>query len=687
MLRSLFAGVSGLASNIIELDVVGNNISNVNTIGYKSARVTFQEILTQNLKSATRPISGGLGGTNPQQIGLGTVVGSIDSQFTQGNLRTTGGKTDLAIQGEGFFTLSDGRQLSYTRAGNFTFDAENFLVDAGTGKRVQGLLADEDGNFISGAQGDIQLDPSTVVPAQASETVQLFGNLSSNSDALGTHMESARPFLAVATGADLLETLHAAFEGADLNVNQGNKIALTGTVNGVPITNQTFEVGVDGTTVTDLLNFVQTGLVASGAAGVTASLQADGTVRIANGGAASLTNIKLELGGSTNFNQIMLFGNIAAGGSGDSAGKLLSPATSSDLLNQIYNGRGQSLNLNFDPLSNQTVIQIGGTLGGEAITSRAMLVTSGVTTLGDLLSEMNQAFNISNAQGVSLTDEGLIDVRGDIGLENRIDNISIQEPSNDVSNLATSFEFRTIEQAKDANSYTVTTVVYDSLGNTHNLTLSFTKRTGASVWDWRASLDKDEEIISGETGTVNFDEQGSLVSFLFTDGGGTLSFRPQANGTQGAEVVNLVIDPGVLGGVNGLTQFAPADQIQSLADGYTVGRLLDFDIDGRGVIAGRFSNDTVRALARIGMGRFNNPNGLMRVGNNSFTVSGNSGQAIQGFAGDGGMGTISPGALEASNVDLAEQFTRLVVAQRAFQSNARVITTGDEVLQELVNIV
>ena len=117
MLRSLFAGVTGLGANIIELDVVGNNISNVNTVGFKSARVTFQEILTQNIRSATRPAEGGgLGGVNPQQIGLGAVVGAIDSEFTQGNLRTTGNKTDLAIQGEGFFVLSDGKSLSYTRA-------------------------------------------------------------------------------------------------------------------------------------------------------------------------------------------------------------------------------------------------------------------------------------------------------------------------------------------------------------------------------------------------------------------------------------------------------------------------------------------------------------------------------------------------------------------------------------------
>jgi flagellar hook protein FlgE len=687
MLRSLFAAVSGLSTNIVELDVVGNNISNVNTVGFKQARVTFQEILTQNLKPATRPVSGGLGGTNPQQIGLGTVVASIDSQFSQGNLRTTGGKTDLAIQGDGFFILSDGRSQSYTRAGNFTFDANNFLVDASTGKRVQGLLADVNGTFLSGANGDLQIDPSTVVPAKASSEVKVFGNLSSKSDAVGTHLVSKGAFLAIAQGGSSLLTLHGSVAGNDLNIGNGNKVSLTGLVNGIPITSQTFEVGVNGTTVTDLVGFMQNGLVASGAAGVTATLQPDGTISINNGGATSLQNLKLEIGGAVDFNQTMLFNDVPAGGTSVSAGALLTPATRADTLDSLYNAAGKKLNIAFDPVSNQTVLQVGGTRGGEAITSLSMLATRGVTTLGDLLDRITDAFAISNAQGVSVTNEGFIDVVGDTELRNSLDNISIQEPKNDVSNLSTSFDFRTLAAAQDAKTYSVTTTVYDSLGDTHNLTLNFTKRTGFNIWDWKASLDKGEEVLNGETGTVTFDEKGSLVSFLYTDGGGQISFRPQATGTQGAEVVNLAVNPGTTNGVNGLTQFAPADQLQSLANGYTVGRLSDFDIDRRGVISGRFSNDTVLALARIAISRFSNPNGLVRVGNNSFTISGNSGQAIFGFAGEGSAGEINPGALEASNVDLAEQFTRLVVAQRAFQANARVITTGDRVLQDLVNIV
>ncbi len=700
MLRSLFAGVTGLSANIAELDVVGNNISNVNTIGFKSARVTFQEILTQNVRSATRPSeSGGLGGVNPQQIGLGTIVGSIDSEFQQGNLRTTGNKTDLAIQGDGFFVLSDGNSLSYSRAGNFAFDANNTLVNASTGLKVQGMLADDNGEFTSGAIQDIQIDPSTVMPAQPTSSIQVFGNLSSDSDAQGTHLVQAGPLLATAVGADELATLHSGADGTDMNLGTGDEIGLTGKVGGVDLVDLRFEIGdpttgADGTTLEDLRAWFENELTTAAGVGITVTINADGSMSIANpAGGPMLEDIKLQVGGRVDFNQVMLFGNqIAPGDTGTSAATMLSPATDTDVLDDLFNRDGQRLNFVFedDPLvpgRRVTSIEIGGTLGNEAITPVVFEIEENVTQLSELISRLEQAFRISNSDGVSIGADGRIDVQGDVGEAFGIDNISIREQDNLFSNLGTSLDFTVIDEAKDADTYSVTSTVYDSLGNTHNLTLDFTKRTGLNIWDWQAKLDGDEEITAGETGTVTFSEDGRLQSFLYTDGGGQISFRPQAQGTQGAEPVSIVIDPGTIGGVNGLTQYSQKDQIQSVSDGFGVGRLIDFDIDRRGVVTGRFSNDTVLNMARISLASFNNPAALVRNGSNTYAVSGNSGQAVMGFATEGSMGELAAGALEASNVDLSEQFTRLVVAQRAFQSNARVISTSDEVLQELVNIV
>ncbi|MDK2882704.1 MAG: flagellar hook protein FlgE, partial [Bacillota bacterium] len=107
MMRSMYAAVSGLRNHQIRMDVIGNNIANVNTVGFKKSRVTFQDAFTQILRGASRP-QGGVGGTNPMQVGLGMVLGSIDTIHTKGNTQITGNMTDLAIDGEGYFILNSG---------------------------------------------------------------------------------------------------------------------------------------------------------------------------------------------------------------------------------------------------------------------------------------------------------------------------------------------------------------------------------------------------------------------------------------------------------------------------------------------------------------------------------------------------------------------------------------------------
>jgi flagellar hook protein FlgE len=140
MMRSLFAGVSGLKNHQTRMDVVGNNISNVNTYGFKTSRVTFQDMLSQTIAGAAKPEEN-KGGVNPKQIGLGMNIASIDKLFTQGSLQTTGNQTDLAISGDGFFVTSQGDKKYYTRAGNFTLDKDGTLVSPANGLRVQGWMA------------------------------------------------------------------------------------------------------------------------------------------------------------------------------------------------------------------------------------------------------------------------------------------------------------------------------------------------------------------------------------------------------------------------------------------------------------------------------------------------------------------------------------------------------------------
>ena len=137
MLRSLMSGVSGVRGHQVSLDVVGNNIANVNTAGYKRSNITFQDLLYQNTSGTMAP-NDQRGGVNAKQVGLGMQVSAIEVLHTQGTTQYTGSRTDFAIQGDGYFVVMDGNSRLFTRAGNFTLDGDSNLAQAGTGYKLQG---------------------------------------------------------------------------------------------------------------------------------------------------------------------------------------------------------------------------------------------------------------------------------------------------------------------------------------------------------------------------------------------------------------------------------------------------------------------------------------------------------------------------------------------------------------------
>ncbi len=128
MIRSMFSAISGIKNHQTKMDVISNNIANVNTLAYKSSRVTFQDIYSQTIKPASSS-TGVSGGTNPQQIGMGVGISSIDTNFTPSANQVTGNALDLALEGDGFFVVTDGSADYYTRAGSFTFDGDDNIVN------------------------------------------------------------------------------------------------------------------------------------------------------------------------------------------------------------------------------------------------------------------------------------------------------------------------------------------------------------------------------------------------------------------------------------------------------------------------------------------------------------------------------------------------------------------------------
>ena len=177
MMRSLYSGVSGLKNHQTRMDVVGNNISNVNTTGFKSSRVTFSDTLSQTLSGASAPTEN-RGGTNPKQIGLGSATSAIDTLFTDGSVQSTGVNTDLCLSGNGLFIVKDGNLSYYTRNGNFKFDKEGYYVNS-DGLKVQGWSATTPGDAVNtnGQPSEICIPAGKTMAASATSKATFSSNL------------------------------------------------------------------------------------------------------------------------------------------------------------------------------------------------------------------------------------------------------------------------------------------------------------------------------------------------------------------------------------------------------------------------------------------------------------------------------------------------------------------------------
>ncbi|MCS7220763.1 MAG: flagellar hook protein FlgE [Anaerolineae bacterium] len=221
----------------------------------------------------------------------------------------------------------------------------------------------------------------------------------------------------------------------------------------------------------------------------------------------------------------------------------------------------------------------------------------------------------------------------------------------------------------------VTFEVYDSMGTSHYITLTFEK-TANNTWSITPSEnDPDMAITSPLPANLVFDAQGNVAS------GGTPSLTiTLSNGANTPQTINLDL--------TSLTQLADLSEVRAVSqDGNAAGALVGFDVATSGIVMGVYSNGLRQAVGQIALATFRNPAGLIKEGQNLYSESANTGARTVGVAGTGERGQINAGYLEMSNVDLATQFTDMIRAQRGFQANSRVISASDQMLQELVNIV
>lgn len=182
MNRSLYSGLSGTIASQAYIDVLGNNIANANTVGFKEGKVTFQDAFYQTLRGGRAGSESGPGGIDPAQVGSGVAVGQIQVNHTQGSLRYTGSPLDAAIEGGGMFVVQDGAKTLYSRDGSFLLDDTHTLVQAGTGLKVQGWMATDGTVAASGPLTDLVFPIGQVRPGTATSAVTTAGNLDAGLD-------------------------------------------------------------------------------------------------------------------------------------------------------------------------------------------------------------------------------------------------------------------------------------------------------------------------------------------------------------------------------------------------------------------------------------------------------------------------------------------------------------------------
>ena len=619
MMRSLYSGVSGIKSHQTRMDVIGNNISNVNTIGFKSSRVTFADMLSQTNYASSQPTAA-LGGTNPRQIGLGNSVTSIDMIMTDGSAQATGKNTDVALSGNGFMVLSKGSDTFYTRDGAFEFDADGNYVLPGSGYHVQGWNAIDGTISTTGIPENIVIKTGKTMAATATTNITYAGNV--NASAL--------------TITGITYTADPSGDAKSVVNDQQINSMLVRYTDG---TSDTIEA-----TSTDYSN---------------ATIQSDGTVI----GTDTMLGKSVSVGS-----------NIKVNVSTDTNVVRLATKTVESVEFSMNDARHQYEIDNSDTATTPV----------DSDTNMDFKFTSGTFTIYDSDTETTATTESVNIDGKNV--------------------IAATLTLSDGSTLKVASGFYEL-----GHSVPITTVstVYDAEGNTHAVTLLMDKTNDSAGNAWRNYIApsvgqkgyQTQVVINESDGTstnvslnrqVNPDNANDIttnVSNVYFTSMGAIDTSRTSGGSLFVEYGdgNGAAPTTVAIGYDDITQYSGGNTLYPTTDGNSLGLLQSVSIDVNGVISGTYTNGIIQNEAQIAVAQFVNSAGLNKTGTSLYKESNNSGQARIGTVEDLGF-SITPSALEMSNVELASELVDMIVTQRGFQSNSKVITVGDEMLETIVNM-
>ena len=682
MMRSLYSGVSGLKGHQTKMDVVGNNIANVNTTGFKSGRVTFADTLNQTQSGAGAP-SDNVGGTNPKQIGLGVGISTIDTIFTDGSVQATGKNTDLCLSGTGLFVVKSGHEEYYTRNGAFEFDSDGTFVMPGSGMKVQGYMAvNGDLSGAAGTPGDIKIQNGQPMDAVATTTATYSKNLKADMEGY----EISKMIVKYTDGTQETVTNYtpaAVYEGTiSLTTSTGATIELDDTAS--------FNFTTGNALAGSNLWTKQIESVSANATGTVDLTLGTGTgaTLVSGGNIQGLTSGIYSYNGSFTLSGTIQTNGVTAVG----------PATDPNSILQIT----FDLDSNFGTSSGQTVVVTvprpesgsysdGDTVSFSGFTINGITANAGATVncADGRTDELQSNLTISSATQtytrVGRASDGTIATitRNGEGTSyhynNKIvDSVDVIDVDGTKLTGLIGKDYSTGDTFY--NSITTTVTVYDSDSGTHSVPVVFTKKSGAeSTWELTLAGGSDSYSKTEDDGTTMevaltktnlvFDENGSYVS-------GDASLAISYTGNRAVEDTTITLN------LNGLTQYADTSTISNDSDGNTYGTLKSVAIDSNGVITGVYTNSVRRNEAKIAIATFSNIAGLTKTGGSLYQVSNNSGNVSY----DGTGCTITASALEMSNVDIANEFSDMIITQRGFQSNSKIITVSDEMLETMINM-
>ncbi len=635
MALSFQVPVSALTQHQRRIELLSKNIANLNTIGYKGNRLTFMET-------------------------LGSVAGVSQFQFEQGGITATGRTTDLAIDGDSFFVLkNEAGENMYTRSGAFDINEQGKLVNT-AGMVVQGWMRDISlsNPTLSKTMTGLTIDSNLKKPGKTTENVYLSGNLNSGIESVKEIWQSATAFSSndnlIQSNGVTIPLVVTAGSNDEFNVNFNSLATETITIssgNYNSLDSLVAEMNAKFSTNANLYGKVK-------------AYNAGGVLQVRNTEGTSGTTMTLTAGAND------FLGSIG-----------VSPATSTYQEASTTTEINSLLQITKSLVDGDEIFISGKDASGSDLSS---IFTYGAgndgITIDDLLTTINDTFG---ATSLATFEDGKISLT-DLTSGESNTNISMMTSGSSTGQLT----IPSFTNAAEGYTAKVTTsvIAFDGLGNSHNVTIDFIKPNNSSEnfgqWNWVASVSGDENIITGGSGTVEFDAGGNLLAFKYDGGVDTLTLDPQ----NGSSPVSMKLQVTAQGEYSGLTQFNTVSSVEVREqDGAAAGKLNGIKVETDGSIIASFTNGQEDKIAQLAMAKFANPSGLDNIGGSNFKESASSGVVNIGQA-DSQNSEIIAESLESSTMDLADQFAKLIEAQNAYQAAARVVNTIQEVADQAVSL-